>query len=50
MVKDAVFVEKMKSRKVMIEAATGEELDKIAAEVAQTPEKTLAKVAALLKD
>ncbi|MFM1815879.1 MAG: hypothetical protein RLZ98_2574 [Pseudomonadota bacterium] len=50
MVKDAAFLEKMKARKVMIEAATGEELDAIASEVARTPQATLDKIAVLLKD
>lgn len=50
MVKDGEFLAKMKDRKVEIEAATGEELDAIATDVAKTPKPVLDAIAALLKD
>jgi tripartite-type tricarboxylate transporter receptor subunit TctC len=49
MVKDPDFLAKMKERRMAIEPASGEELDRIARETASLPTSLLARIAALTK-
>lgn len=48
MVKDPAFLADMKKRKIMIEPATGDELDKIKAETLSTPPRLLAMIKELV--